>query len=48
LVPTSDTHFLPYIQRSNMYQIFEMDAQKNVLGFTLDYARETLKYTKNK
>jgi hypothetical protein len=48
LVPTSDTHFLPYIQRSNMYQIFEMDDENNVLGFTLDHSRATLKYTKNK
>lgn len=48
LVPTSDTHFLPYMQRSNMYQIFEMDAEKNVLGFTLKHGGATLKYTKNK
>ena len=48
LVPTSDTHFLPYMQRSNMYQIFEMDDENNVLGFTLKHGGATLKYTKNK
>jgi hypothetical protein len=48
LVPTSDTHFLPYMQRSNMYQIFEMDDKKNVLGFTIKHGGATLKYTKNK
>ncbi len=48
LVPTSDTHFLPYMQRSNMYQIFELDAKNKVLGFTLAHGGATLKYTKNK
>ena len=48
LVPTSDTHFWPYIQRSNMFQIFEMDAKKNVLGFTIQHGGATLKYTKNR
>ena len=46
LVPTSETHFLPYMQRSNMYQIFELDGKKNVLGFTLRHGGATLKYTK--
>ncbi len=48
LVPTSDTHFLPYMQRSNMYQVFEMDGKKNVLGFTIKHGGATLKYTKKK
>lgn len=48
LVPTSETHFWPYMQSLNVYQIFEMDDENNVLGFTLPHGGETLKYTKNK
>lgn len=48
LVPTSDTHFWPYMQSLNVYQIFEMDDENNVLGFTLQHGGATLKYTKNK
>ncbi len=48
LVPTSDTHFWPYMQSLNVYQIFEMDDKNNVLGFTLEHGGATLKYTKNK
>jgi hypothetical protein len=31
-----------------MYQIFEMDDKKNVLGFTLKHGGATLEYTKSK
>jgi len=48
LVPTSDTHFWPYMQSLNVYHIFEMDDKKNVLGFTIKHSGTTLKYTKNK
>lgn len=48
LVPTSDTHFWPYMQSLNVYQIFEMDDENNVLGFTIKHGGATLKYTKNK
>jgi hypothetical protein len=48
LVPTSDTHFWPYMQNLSVYQIFEMDDENNVLGFTLEHGGATLKYTKNK
>lgn len=48
LVPTSDTHFWPYMQSLNVYQIFEMDDKNNVLGFTLKHGGATLKYTKAK
>jgi len=48
LVPTSDTHFWYNMQRLNVYQIFEMGDKNNVLGFTIEHDRATLKYTKNK
>lgn len=48
LVPTSDTHFWYSMQRLNNYQIFEMDDENNVLGFTIEHDRASLKYTKNK
>ena len=46
LVPTSETHFWPYMQSLNVYQIFEMDHNKNVLSFTIRHGGATLKYTK--
>lgn len=48
LVPTSDTHFWPYMQSLNVYQVFEIDDNNNVLGFTLRHGGKTLKFTKNK
>lgn len=48
LVPTSSTHFWPYMQSLNVYQIFEMDDENNVLGFTLKHGGTILKYIKNK
>ena len=48
LVPTSDTHFWPYMQSLNVYQIFEMDDENNVLGFTIEHGGASLKYTKDK
>ena len=46
LVPTSETHFCPYMQSLNVYQIFEIDKENKVLGFTLNHGGATLKYTK--
>jgi glyoxylase-like metal-dependent hydrolase (beta-lactamase superfamily II) len=46
LVPTSETHFWPYMQSLNVYQIFEIDKENKVLGFTLNHGGATLKYTK--
>jgi hypothetical protein len=48
LVPTSDTHFWPYMQSLNVYQVFELDDESNVLGFTLQHGGASLNYTKNK
>ena len=48
LVPTSDTHFWPYMQNLHVYQIFEINDENQVLGFTIEHGGATLKYTKNK
>ena len=48
LVPTSATHFWPYMQSLSAYQIFELDEENNVMGFTIQHGGASLNYKKNK